>query len=94
MKLARVVGTVVSSVKNEALEGKKILLLRSLGRDGTLRGEPFVGLDSVGAGVGEDVFYVRGKEGSFPWYPDPVPSDCSIVGILDEFNFERNSGKE
>ncbi len=88
MKMARVVGTVVSTVKNPTLEGKKILLLKAIDRHGTIYGDPFVALDSIGAGVGEEVFYARGKEGSFPWHPQAVPSDCSIVGILDRSNFE------
>ncbi len=97
MKLARVVGTVVSTVKDENMQGKKILLVRALDASGQVTGEPFVALDSVGAGVGEDVFYARGKEGSFPWHPQPVPSDASIVGILDPFNFptrESHTGTE
>ena len=89
MKLARVVGTVVSTVKDENLRGKKILLLRALDASGQVVGEPFVALDSVGAGVGENVFYARGKEGAFPWHPQPVPSDASIVGILDQLNFRK-----
>ncbi len=91
MKLARVVGTVVSSAKDGPLEGKKILLLEPIDRQGRARGKKLVALDSVGAGVGERVFYVRGKEGSFPWYPVDTPSDASIVGILDEFNFEKGA---
>lgn len=86
--MGQVVGTVVSTVKNEAMEGKKILLIRSIDGSGTPRGKAFLALDSIGAGVGERVFYVRGKEGSFPWHPQPVPSDCAIVGILDPVNFE------
>ncbi|HSR50613.1 MAG TPA: EutN/CcmL family microcompartment protein [Acidobacteriota bacterium] len=89
MKMARVVGTVVSTVKNETMEGKKILLIRSIDRRGREFGKPFLALDSVGAGVGEEVFYARGKEGAFPWHPQPVPSDASIVGILDRYNFTR-----
>lgn len=89
MRLARVVGTVVCTVKNEALAGKTILMLRALDRDGVPGGEIIIGLDAIGAGVGEDVFYSRGKEGALPWHPQPVPSDCSITGILDRYNFER-----
>jgi len=88
MKLARVVGNVVATIKDPALEGKKLLLIQPIHRDGRPSGRPVLALDSVGAGAGERVFYVRGKEGSFPWYPENTPSDCTIVGILDEKNFE------
>ena len=42
-----------------------------------------VALDSVGAGVGERVFFVRGREAAFPFYPAEPPTDASIVGIVD-----------
>jgi microcompartment protein CcmK/EutM len=56
MQLARVIGNVVSTVKNTALEGRKLLVIQTL--DGNLRavGKPLVAIDSVGAGVGELVF--------------------------------------
>lgn len=83
MQLARVIGTVVSSVKNQALEGRKILIVQTLDADLTPKGKPMVALDSVGAGVGELVFWCRGKEASFPFKRDETPTDCTIVGIVD-----------
>lgn len=88
MKLAQVVGNVVATIKDSAYEGKKLLLIQPIQRNGRPQGRILLALDSVGAGVGERVFYVRGKEASFPWYPQDTPSDCTIVGILDEKNFE------
>ena len=85
MRLARVVGTVVATAKNATLEGKKILLCKHVGPDGAPRGRPFVALDSVGAGAGEMVYYVRGKEAAFPFLPEEVPSDATIVGIVDSW---------
>lgn len=90
MRLARVVGTVVATVKNAPLEGKRLMLVQPIDRSGKDFGKPLLALDSVGAGVGERVFYVRGKEASFPWHPTETPSDCSIVGILDHLNFEAD----
>jgi microcompartment protein CcmK/EutM len=40
----------------------------------------------VGAGVGERVFFVRGKEASFPFHPVEVPTDAGIVGIVDHWS--------
>ena len=45
-----------------------------------------VAADSVGAGAGEEVFFVRGKEASFPFYPTEVPADAGIVGIVDHWH--------
>lgn len=83
MQLARVLGTVVATVKSDGLEGRKLLVIQPV--DGKLvrKGEPMVAIDSVGAGVGEIVFWCRGREASFPFLPAQVPSDCTIVGIVD-----------
>lgn len=83
MQIARVIGTVVSTIKNTELDGRKLLVIQSL--DSNLRrvGKPLVAVDSVGAGVGELVFWCRGKEASFPFEGGSVPTDCTIVGIVD-----------
>ncbi|MGH9832147.1 MAG: EutN/CcmL family microcompartment protein, partial [Blastocatellia bacterium] len=77
MQLARVIGNVVSTVKNTTLEGRKLMVIQIL--DGNLRptGKPLVAIDSVGAGVGELVFWCRGKEASFPFEGSEVPTDCT-----------------
>jgi len=83
MQIARVIGTVVSTVKNEALDGRKLLIVQTLDADLKDKGKPMVALDSVGAGVGELVFWCRGKEASFPFKREEIPTDCTIVGIID-----------
>lgn len=93
MQIARVIGTVVSTVKNESLHGRKLLIVQTLDARLNDRGNPMVALDAVGAGVGELVFWCRGKEASFPFKRDETPTDCTIVGIIDSdshvFNGER-----
>lgn len=86
MFLARVIGTVVASHKDEGLVGTKLLVIQPLSTDLEPAGKPLVALDSVGAGAGEDVFWVRGREASFPFLPAEVPSDATIVGIVDHWN--------
>ena len=83
MQLARVIGNVVSTVKNETLHGRKFLIVQTLDADLKAKGSPMVALDAVGAGVGELVFWCRGKEASFPFKRDETPTDCTIVGIVD-----------
>lgn len=83
MQIARVIGNLVSSVKNEALEGRKLMIVQTLNADLEPTGKPLVALDAVGAGVGELVFWCRGKEASFPFKRDNTPTDCTIVGIID-----------
>jgi microcompartment protein CcmK/EutM len=81
--LARVIGTVVASRKDPGLTGVKLLLVQPLKADRTPTGKPLVAVDSVGAGVTEDVFYVRGREAAIPFLPADVPTDAAIVGIVD-----------
>ena len=83
MQLARVIGTVVSTVKNELLQTRKLLIIQPLDAKLIEAGKPLVAIDSVGAGKGEVVFWCRGKEASFPFEPLDVPTDCTIVGIVD-----------
>lgn len=83
MQIARVIGTVVSTIKNGSLDGRKLLIIQTLDADLNDKGRPQVALDAVGAGVGELVFWCRGKEASFPFKRDETPTDCTIVGIID-----------
>jgi len=88
MNLARVIGEVVSSVKDPNLVGTKLLVLQPITTPGEDTGRTLVALDSVGAGVGEQGFFVRGREAAFPFYPAEPPTDASIVGIVDHWNVE------
>ena len=94
MQLARVLGTVVATVKSEALEGRKLLVIQPL--DGAMnnKGQPMVAIDSVGAGEGDVVFWCRGREASFPFLPAQVPSDCTIVGIVDSVFLDTQGNEE
>ena len=85
MQLARVIGDVVATVKDPELGGHKLLILQPIGPDREPVGRTLVALDSIGAGVGEHVFFVRGKEASFPFLPAQPPADACIVGIVDHW---------
>jgi microcompartment protein CcmK/EutM len=88
MQLARVIGDVVATRKDENLIGIKLLVLQPLTPDGQPAGKTLVAVDAVGAGVGEEVFFVRGREASFPFYPAEPPVDAGIVGIVDHWDVE------
>src|SRR5687768_8396448 len=83
MQLARVIGTVVATVKNDSLEGRKLMIVQNLDKDLQSTGKPMVAVDAIGAGIGELVFWCRGKEASFPFKREDTPTDCTIVGIID-----------
>ena len=86
MQLARVIGNVVATLKDGNLDGLKLMLLQPVSPAGEDTGRTLVAVDAVGAGVGEVVFFVRGKEASFPFYPTEVPTDAGIVGIVDHWD--------
>jgi ethanolamine utilization protein EutN len=86
MQLARVIGDVVMTRKDENLVGITLLIVQPLTADRQPAGRPLVAVDAVGAGVGEEVFFVRGKEASFPFYPMEPPVDAGIVGIVDHWD--------
>ena len=86
MQLARVVGNVVTTRKDENLTAVTLLILQPLAPDGTDAGRTLVAVDAAGAGIGERVFFVRGKEASFPFHPVEVPTDAGVVGIVDHWD--------
>ena len=78
MYLGKVVGNVVCSVQNASLTGRTLLLVQRLPG-----GSVVVAVDAVGAGIGETVYVCRGKEASFPFLPTEVPTETTIVAIVD-----------
>src|SRR5215470_6092702 len=78
---------VVGIIDNvDIIAGIKLLLVQPLTPGREPAGRPLVAVDSVGAGVGEEVFFVRGKEASFPFFPVEPPVDAGIVGIVDHWD--------
>ena len=85
MQIARVIGTVVATRKDPQFDGIRLMIVQPLTPEGKISGRTLVAVDSIGAGVGERVFFVRGKEASFPFHPAEVPADAGIVGIIDHW---------
>lgn len=86
MLLGRIIGNVVCTMKNPSLNGHKLLIVQPLDRKGRDKGRPVVALDAVGAGAGETIYWCRGKEASFPFLPTELPTEATIVGIVDSVN--------
>jgi len=91
MQLAKVIGDIVCTRKDENLDALKLMVIQPIGAEGLAVGRTLVAVDSVGAGVGETVFFVRGKEASFPFYPVEAPVDAGIVGIVDSYDVPVSS---
>ena len=86
MQLALVIGEVVATIKDANLVGATLLVLQPIDPAGEASGRTLVALDSIGAGVGEHVFFVRGREAAYPFYPAEPPTDASVVGIVDHWD--------
>jgi ethanolamine utilization protein EutN len=94
MLLGRVVGCVWSTVKNADLTGHRLLLVQPLTPELQATGKRIIATDWTGAGAGEIVYYCRGKECSFPFLPAEVPTDSTIVGIVDSIRVNRAARTE
>ncbi len=90
MLLARVVGTVVATRKDDRLQGRKLLVCRPVAPDGTADGGYVVAVDTVGAGYQEMVLLVSGSSARMAGGKES-PVDSAIVGIVDEVRTETES---
>src|SRR5579862_612500 len=88
MYLGRVIGCVWATVKAPGLEGQRLLVIQPITPARKDSGKPIICTDSTGAGAGETVYWVRGREASFPFQPKEVPVDTTVVGIVDTIHFK------
>jgi ethanolamine utilization protein EutN len=93
MLLARVMGTVVATRKDERLLGKKLLVCRPVNPQGEAEGAYFVSVDTVGAGVKEIVLVVSGSSARMAANFKESPVDSSIVGIVDEVRMDADDSR-
>src|SRR5689334_17832581 len=91
MTFGRVIGRVWSTVKDRNMDGLKLLLVQPLTPDLQPTGRRIICADSTGAGTGELVYWVRGKEASFPFHPAEPPLDTTIVGIVDSVHLGKKA---
>lgn len=88
MFLGRVVGCLWATAKNPQMEGMRFLVVQPLTPELQHTGKRLICADAAGAGAGELVYWVRGREACFPFLPKEVASDATIVGIVDEIHVE------
>lgn len=83
MILAKVVGSIVSTSKNEKLVGYKFMIVKPIEND-KLTDTDFIAVDGVGAGIGEKVLVATGSAARLGIQNPEAPVDATIVGIVDE----------
>jgi microcompartment protein CcmK/EutM len=88
MRIARVVGRAVSTVKDPSLVGHKLLLVRETDEHNELMGPAFVAVDAVGAGTGELVLVAEGSAARHSGTTSGQPIDAVIMGILDSLEVD------
>lgn len=92
MQIARVIGTVVATIKDKALTGLKIMLIQPLTDELKNSGGPIATIDTVQAGPGDLVHWVTAREASLA-LPEPfVAVDAAITGIIDAINTDNKVG--
>ena len=89
MFLAKVIGTIWATRKDEHLTGFKLQFIQPIDADHKNAGSPIVAVDTVGAGAGETVFYITAAEAVIPLPVDMAPVDASIVGIIDRIDLQH-----
>ncbi|MBA2501330.1 MAG: EutN/CcmL family microcompartment protein [Pyrinomonadaceae bacterium] len=83
MIIARILGSVVSTQKDERLAGKKLLIVRPLNLDGTEGSGYTIAVDTVGAGFHERVLVVAGSSARLASGMKDTPVDAAIIGVID-----------
>jgi ethanolamine utilization protein EutN len=89
MQLARVLGTVVASVKHDSLVGVRLLVLQPVDHDDVPDGEPIVAADPLQAGPGELVEWTTGREAALALPDTYAPVDAAVVAICDAVYGDR-----
>ncbi len=84
MLICRVVGNVVSTIKDEKLTGKKILIVRETTTENELVGKPIAAIDTVDAGIGDLVLIAQGSSARQTSFTKDTPTDAVIMAIIDE----------
>jgi microcompartment protein CcmK/EutM len=88
MKIAKVVGVSICTVKEPRLENSKMLLVSNTDQTGKVIGEPYIAQDVVGVGPGELVIVVEGSSARVAVWDANAPVDAAIVGILNSIQFD------
>ena len=91
MQVAKVIGNIWATRKEEKLAGLKLLLVQPLNLlEDTMERSPIVAADIIGAGVGETVLVVSGSSARSAAGDMNIPVDATVVGIVDDQEIDRS----
>jgi len=83
MLIARVIGTAISTIKDEKIKGSKLLVLKQTDHSGNIIGRPFVAVDLVDAGEGELVLTGHGSSARQTYLTKDCPVDAVVMAVID-----------
>lgn len=83
MRIALVIGSTISTIKDTAISGRKLLIVRNTDTAGKVTGEPYVAVDTVSAGTGDLVLVTDGSSARYTSQTGNAPVDAVIVGVID-----------
>jgi microcompartment protein CcmK/EutM len=90
MLIAKVIGTTVSTIKDEKLVSKKLLILRQTDESGNPAGKPYVAVDTVDAGIGDLVLTCAGSSARQTNITKDTPVDAVIMAVIDSLEVDGN----
>lgn len=88
MLIAKVIGNTVASIKDEKLEGRKLLICREADETGKTTGKPYVAVDTVDAGIGDLVLTAHGSSGRQTYLTKDAPVDAVIMAVIDSLQVD------
>jgi len=90
MRIALVIGSTISTIKDEVIRGRTLLIVRNADNDGKVTGDPYIAVDTVSAGTGDLVIVTDGSSARYTNQTTNAPVDSVIVGVIDSLEL---SGK-
>ena len=88
MRIARVIGTTISTIKDYKVKGSKLLILRQTDQSGEFTGKPYVAVDLVDAGVGELVLTGHGSSARQTYQTKDSPVDAVVIAVIDHLEVD------
>jgi len=88
MLIARVIGTTVSTIKDEKITGQKLLIVQQTDETGTSIGKPIVAVHTVNAGAGDLVLTASGSSARQTTITKDRPVDAVIMAVIDSLEVD------
>ena len=89
MQIARVIGTTISTIKDEKVRGSKLLILCQTDETGEMIGKPYVAVDLVDAGINDLVLSGHGSSARQTFQTKDCPVDAVVIAVIDHLEVDK-----